>query len=200
MHSRGGHPEPEDLCPRRGGAGRASCHPSLCITEEAVGIVTVGFIWEWGRCRSGSIWIYTLLILLGCVRHWTRVAVYSFFGGGRGTVTRWYTVPRDSGRRNDNDMSYRSTFFTAHLEDQYSAAVSLPPLFALATLHIEIFRSQPFARLAYILSSIHSAPALASITFGIGALEEKTFLLQVHGSTWTNGWREWFCKLRLREV
>jgi hypothetical protein len=43
-------------------------------------------------------------------------------------------------------------------------AVPLPPLPALTTLRIGLFSGGPFARLTHILTSIHSAPALSSIT------------------------------------
>ena len=57
--------------------------------------------------------IHILPILLGCVRHWTRAAAYPFFGGVRGILTHWYVDPRGlSGRRNDSDVSHRSTPFT----------------------------------------------------------------------------------------
>ena len=44
-------------------------------------------------------------------------------------------------------------------------AVLLPPLPALTALRIGLCSGGPFPRLAYILSSIHSTPALTSITF-----------------------------------
>ena len=44
-------------------------------------------------------------------------------------------------------------------------AVLLPPLPALTTLRIGLCSGGPFPRLAHVLSSIHSAPALTSITF-----------------------------------
>jgi hypothetical protein len=63
------------------------------------------------------------------------------------------------------------------LIDQYSSkleilqanktlpAVPLPPLPALTTVHIDLRSGGPFPHLVYILSSIHSAPALTSVTF-----------------------------------
>jgi hypothetical protein len=48
---------------------------------------------------------------------------------------------------------------------QSPSVIPLPPLPALTTLRIDLRLSSPFPRLAYILSSIHSGPALASITF-----------------------------------
>ena len=41
----------------------------------------------------------------------------------------------------------------------------LPPFPALTTVNVELFAGRPSARLAYILSRIHSAPTLASIVF-----------------------------------
>ena len=43
--------------------------------------------------------------------------------------------------------------------------MSLPPFPVIATLNIDLREGDPFPRLAYILSCIRSAPALASVVF-----------------------------------
>ena len=43
--------------------------------------------------------------------------------------------------------------------------ISLPPFPTITTVNIAIRAGEPFARLTYVLSRIHSAPALASIVF-----------------------------------
>jgi len=43
--------------------------------------------------------------------------------------------------------------------------ISLPPFPTITTVNIAVRAGEPFDRLAYILSRIHSAPALASIVF-----------------------------------
>ena len=43
--------------------------------------------------------------------------------------------------------------------------ISLPPFPTITTVHITLRAGEPFARLAYILSRIHSAPTLAPIVF-----------------------------------
>ena len=47
----------------------------------------------------------------------------------------------------------------------HTPAVGLPPLLAVTTVEVKIYLGSPSARLVDILSSIHSAPALSSITF-----------------------------------
>jgi hypothetical protein len=45
------------------------------------------------------------------------------------------------------------------------SAVPLPPLPALTTVHVDLLSEEPSPRLAHILSTIHSAPVITSVTF-----------------------------------
>ena len=84
--------------------------------------------------------------------------------------------------------------------DQSLPVVSLPPLLALTTMKILLCSDEPFARLAYILSSIHTALALVSVTLTSQKSPPTGTGPQVRGLMWISGWRGWLCRLRLREV
>lgn len=55
--------------------------------------------------------------------------------------------------------------FPIHQASESPSVDPLPPLPSLTNMGIRLLPGEPYARLAYVLSSIRSAPALASVTF-----------------------------------
>ena len=70
-----------------------------------------------------------------------------------------------SGSRNGIDAPHRSTSFPTASIKQAPLVIPVLPQPALTPVGIGLRLGRPSARLTYILSNVHSVPALASITF-----------------------------------
>ena len=195
-------PEPGYLFSYRDNVRESSFQRSPCATEETIGRVTAVYRWERNRNCPGSMWTHNSQTLHDCIGCWARPASYDFFRGDRGTGTPW-CVPFGDAQRAETTL----TRFTDEDPSQTRQAneplpaVLLPPLPALTTLKIGLCSGGPFPHLADILSSIHLAPALTSITF--------TFDRWWYGEYFPSSdpWAEvdkWLarmaCRLRSREV
>jgi hypothetical protein len=172
MHSRDDRglssipPEPGEVFSLWDSTGKASSHPPTCVTEKTTGRVTSPRSCEWSRNCPGSMRTYVSQTRLDCVGRWSRATSHTFFRGDHGIstlrcVTFWDAQGAETILMRLADQRPSRTLQA----NKPPPAIHLPPLPALTTMRIGLRSGRPSARLNCILSSVRSAPALASITF-----------------------------------